>query len=397
MKKVFLFALISVLVSGSFAQGCLNDVWQSIQNKRIMEAKKKIDACMVGNEEFAKAWLYKGNVYLSVYNQDIQRLQKNKDYVSKTPNAIWVAYESFYKALELNNKLGAVDGLIDAREGQILCGKPIYDMGIAAKDAKKYADAEKYFRAAIKCFGLENAYKQYVGYLYLDLANVVKEQRGEAEYREILEEAVNSNTDRVQIYIILYQYYQKEKNNEMCANIISKGKKNVSPESKSNIYLMELGYLSAIGDTAKLEKVIADISKKFDTVPATIVEAANYLVEGKQYAKAISILDTSILRKPNDFSLCNMKAYTYFMQATEIIRLRNEAVKERNYDLGNQYKAQQDECIANAHEWAEKAYQIKPKDLNNAMILRQLKLQLGKEVPAELNAIIEELSPESQN
>ena len=42
-----------------------------------------------------------------------------------------------------------------------------------------------------------------------------------------------------------------------------------------------------------------------------------------------------------------------------------------------------------AHEWAQKAFDIEPDHLQNAKMLKQLKLQLGKEVPAEVNAIIE--------
>ena len=42
-----------------------------------------------------------------------------------------------------------------------------------------------------------------------------------------------------------------------------------------------------------------------------------------------------------------------------------------------------------AHDWAQKAFDIEPDHLQNAKMLKQLKLQLAKEVPAELNAVIE--------
>ena len=43
MKKVILFAVIAAFIGTSYGQACLQDVWMSMQNKKIMEAKKKID------------------------------------------------------------------------------------------------------------------------------------------------------------------------------------------------------------------------------------------------------------------------------------------------------------------------------------------------------------------
>ena len=129
MKKVILFAVIAAFIGTSYGQSCLQDVWMSMQNKKIMEAKKKIDECMVGNEASAKAWLYKGNVYLRVYDQDNERLKKNPAYVSKTPDALWIAYESFYKSMQIDPKVHD-DGVIDPQEGQRICADPLKAIGI---------------------------------------------------------------------------------------------------------------------------------------------------------------------------------------------------------------------------------------------------------------------------
>ena len=45
--------------------------------------------------------------------------------------------------------------------------------------------------------------------------------------------------------------------------------------------------------------------------------------------------------------------------------------------------------MATAHDWCEKAYNIKKDEKQNAMMLYQLKLQLGKDVPAELKEFVE--------
>lgn len=393
MKKLFLLALIGVLVSSSYAQSCLGDVWQSLQNHKIMEAKKKIDECMVGNEQSAKAWLYKGNVYLSVFNQDEERLKKNPEYVSKNPDAIWVAYESFYKALVINKDIAGEDGLISAKEGQLLCGKPFYERGIAAKDAKDYPNAEKLLRAAIRCFNLDDGYKKYLGYLYYDLANVTLELKGEEAYKEILEEAYKANTDRVQIYHLLYQIYSNEKDSVKCGALIKKAKKNVAEKDQTSIFVLELSYWANIGDTTNLYKTVAEIGTKFDSIPAIITDAATYLIDAKQFEKATELTQKGLEKNPNDFSLNSIMAYCYYKETNEFIKLGNAAVMAQDFELANHYKTLKDSCLMKAHDWAEKAYQIQPRDFSNASMLKQLKLQLMKEVPAELNAIIEETKP----
>ena len=123
MKKLFLAALVSILAISLNAQN-VNDVWLLLQNNNIAGAQKKIEECMAIStyQTDATAWLYRGNVYLRVYDRDKERVKKNPEYVTRFPDAIFTAYESFYKALELNPKIEAVSGLIDPTNGQVTCG-----------------------------------------------------------------------------------------------------------------------------------------------------------------------------------------------------------------------------------------------------------------------------------
>ena len=120
-----------------------------------------------------------------------------------------------------------------------------------------------------------------------------------------------------------------------------------------------------------------------------MANAANYLLNAGMFDKAEQVLNRGLEKKPNDFSLNNMMAYGTFLRVNDIIKLRNQAISERQYELANQYKEQQDALMNTAHDWAQKAFDIDPDHLQNAKMLKQLKLQLGKEVPAELNAVIE--------
>lgn len=386
MKKVILFALISAFIGCSYGQSCLQDVWMSLQNKKIMEAKKKIDECMPGNEGSAKAWLYKGNVYLRVYSQDQERLEKNPAYVSKNPDALWIAYESFYKAMEIDNDVQD-DGVIDPKEGQRICADPLKAIGMDAAKAKDYEKAEQYIRAAAKCYTASGS-KQSAGICYYNLANYALERAGEAAQLAVLDEAIKANTNFVDTYLLAYNLHSKAKEMDKCKEVLSAAKKNVNERYIVYIHLLDLGYNAEIGDTVKMDKALERVCK-YDTMASVMSDAANYLMNAGMYEKAEMVINKALEKNPKDFSLNNMMAYGYFLKVNGIIEKRNEAVKERNYDLAAQYKEEQDAMMNKAHDWAQKAFEIEPDHFQNAKMLKQLKLQLGKEVPAELNAVIE--------
>ena len=205
MKKVILFAVIAAFLGTSYGQSCLQDVWLSMQNKKIMAAKKQIDECMVGNEGSAKAWLYKGNVYLRVYDQDNERLKTNPAYVSKTPDALWIAYESFYKSMQIDVNVSD-DSVIDPKEGQRICADPLMAIGIEAWKAKDLDKADKYIRAGIKCYEASGS-KKSAGLGYYDLASVAYEKGGKEAQLAVLDEAIKANVGLVEIYTTAYEMY----------------------------------------------------------------------------------------------------------------------------------------------------------------------------------------------
>ena len=208
MKRLVALAILCTMAMGSFAQN-VNDVWLLLQNGNIPGAKKKIEECMPSNQNNAMAWLYRGNVYMQIYDRDQSRLEKNPSYISKDPEAAFIAYESFFKALELDPKIKekTPGGLVEPTFGQITMGGPIYNMGVAAYKAKDVEKAEKYFRAAVKCFNLDPAYKEYAGSCYYQLA-IIKQNDKEA-YKEVLDEAVNAKTNLSLLYQLAYDYYDK--------------------------------------------------------------------------------------------------------------------------------------------------------------------------------------------
>ncbi|MEG2071154.1 MAG: hypothetical protein RR034_07260, partial [Bacteroidales bacterium] len=229
MRKFWILTVLACVMStGIFAQICLDDVWMCLKNNQAGKAKKLVDECMIGNEANAEAWLMKGNVYLQIYQRDVERLKKEPTYISKTPEAAWIANESFYKALELNNKIEPKTGMLGPIDGQILCAGPLYTIGEKAKKENKLEEAVQYLTVAARNLKLDKNNPNMptdVGYIYYDLAVLSSKLKNAANYKSFLQDAVNIKTPVPEIYLMMYDLYKAEKDTVNCGKILITAKK----------------------------------------------------------------------------------------------------------------------------------------------------------------------------
>ena len=390
MKKLFLAALVSILAISLNAQN-VNDVWLLLQNNNIAGAQKKIEECMQIStyQNDATAWLYRGNVYLRIYERDKERVKKNPEYVTRYPDAIFTAYESFYKALEINPKLETINGLVDPKNGQVSCGSEMYTIGMDAYNKQDYAKAKKYLSDAAKAFRADESMKIYISYAYYFLYRIGISENDAAAQKAAIDEAIAINTNYDVIYRIAYNMYRNAKDTVKCGEILKAAKKYVDKDKRGNIYALELGYLVATGDSTQLEKCLKNVMK-YTNDTAVMADCANYLVDAKGFEKATELLDSALVHNPESFAINSMVAYNYFMQAAELGTLSNGAMSLKELSMNDRlalvdkYKAEQEVAMEKAYTWALKSYGINKNDQTNNNILRQTGLQLKKELPAEL-------------
>lgn len=103
------------------------------------------------------------------------------------------------------------------------------------------------------------------------------------------------------------------------------------------------------------------------------------------------ILRAALENKPNDFSLLKQMGYRYALEYYDLMDQRKKAMDSRQYDEANRIyqSAERKAAMENAHEWCEKAYQVDPDNLENNLILREMKVLLGLPANPELNAKIQ--------
>lgn len=390
MKKLFLVALTCIFAVGLSAQN-VKDVWLLLQNKNITGAQKKIEECMAipTYQNDATAWLYRGNVYIQIYERDKERVKNNPQYVTKFPDALFTAYESFYKALEINPKLVTENGLIDPENGQVSCGSTMFNLGKAAYDKGDYAESKKYFNVAAKALTVRADMKEFVGYSYAFLAEIAKKEKNMDDYKQVLDDALKTNPNISSLYELAYNYYEKQNDTVKCGEILKSAKKNLPKEAKGSIYSLELNYLSSVNDSVQLAKCFKNVMEYTnDTI--VMNNCAISLSNAKQYAMAHELLDSALLKHPKCFDIISNIGNTYFQEACDYYTLVTGAMKhtelpmQERIALSNKYKEEQKELMVKAYDWAIKAYPLNPSDVYNNNVLKQTGKQLEKELPDAL-------------
>jgi len=388
MKKILLLIVLSIFLSGAIsAQTCITDVWMSIQNDQIGKAKKLIDECMIGNESSADAWLMKGNVYIRRYQQEQNKLKSDPAYVIKDVDAIWIAYEAFYKALQLNLKVEPKLGMFPPKNGQLICAEGLVAEGQKALKNNDPDKAFKYIETAAtiyKTLDEKNPDLPYnLGIFYLQLAQIAYEKQDLDTYKKMLQEGVKAKTILPEPYLFLYDIYKAEKDTVNCGNVL-KSAKNAVPDSMAfDIHCSNLEYLSMNNQTEKFN-TLADtlIKRNSDTLKLTTI--AVILTNNNQFDKAEAALTKGLAIYPDNFGLNQKMGYNFFFKAISLNNAIQEATNTRQYTKVSEIQTEQKAILEKAHTWCEKAYLINGNDKDNNLMLKQLKVQLNKPVPDDL-------------
>ena len=179
MKKTFLFVVL-IFFAGYLliAQpACIKDITYSLVSlKEVPKARKMMEEqCFPGNESSADVWLVRGNVFIQLHEYELDRKAKDAKYVIRWPDAIITANESFYKAIELKPDIKPSQGLLDAKDGQVLSAYPVSEIAGKEMDNKNYPEAIRLLNMVIRSYRVDpRTYGQYLAYAFLDLAYCYK-------------------------------------------------------------------------------------------------------------------------------------------------------------------------------------------------------------------------------
>jgi len=392
MKKTFIFVLLILLAGYLSAQpACLKDVIYALQQlKQIPNARKMMEEnCFPGNESSPDVWLVRGNVFIQCYEYELER-KKEPKYSIRWPDAIIIANESFYKAVELKHDIKPPRGLISSQDGQLLTAPIIHDMAADAMEKRDYQGAIKLLNMVIRSYRIspiENA--RNLSIAYFDLANCYRALGDEASYKKILLDAAKLNVPIPQIYLTLYDIFKQENDTVKCGEILTQARKVIPDSLATNVKGYELDYFAMIRDTAKLKKAVTQMFEQFKDKPAVINIIVGHLLNIKEYALAEEMIKVGLEIAPNDFDLNQQMTYRYFYEALDYDKIKEEKLKIKRYLDAEAAVKKTNEILESAVIWADKAYQIRNDDKEHNIMFGQILVRLDIPFPEGLKEKID--------
>lgn len=370
MKKLTLIVLVlgaCLITQNTYAQkGKITDAQLSLQDGKIMDAKKSIDAALLDSnvQKMSKAWNTKGDVYKSIY--------ESKIYYATNPNCLFEAKEAYMAAyiLETNTKKQKDFGTpLNTIYGHL------FNEGFERFNNKKYEDAYKHFDASknINQFlfskGLTATLDTNV--IYATAISATNLDKFDVAI-SIFEQLIKMDYNNPSIYETLAQIYEKQENKASLASVVKKGLAKY-PDNK-NLQVYELNSVLDGGDVqqsiAKFEKAAADDPKNSSLLfnLGVLYDKANNIPKAKEYYEKA----TAINPQYGDayFNLGVM----YFNDGVALNKKMN-AVEDKDDKDGKIYsgfKKQRDDAFAAALPYLEKAYAIDPKNVDYKSNLKKV-------------------------
>ena len=388
MKKTFLFVILFFFAGHLLVAqpACVNDVIYTLSLKQIPKARKIMEEeCFPGNESSADVWLVRANVFIRFHEYELDRQKKDPKYIIQWPDAIIIANESFYKALEIRSDIKTPTGLLDPRDGQLITAEVISELAAQAMDNKNFPESIRLLNLVIRSYKVApREYARYLAYAYLDLANCYKAMGDEENYKKTLLEAVKLNTQLPDIYLNLYDLYKQEGDTVKCGEILQQARKAVPDDLAIDIKGYELDFFAMTGDTAKLKEAALKMFEQYKNNPAVINIVAGHLVNNREYLLAEEIINVGLSIAPDDFDLNQQMAFRFFYEALDYDKIVEILKNERKFTPAQEALNRANEILETALIWIEKAYNINQNDRQHNIMYRQVLVRLLQPVPEEL-------------
>ncbi|MGB0368922.1 MAG: tetratricopeptide repeat protein, partial [Flavobacteriales bacterium] len=243
-KKTTLFTaalLISVAVFGQKSKRTSANNY--LEYGELDNAKEAIDPTISHEKTMneAKTWYFRGLIYQAIYET------KDEKYKALHDNPLQVAYESFAKCLELDEKNYHSDMTLRYLDIE---GKQFVNQGITAYNAKEYDKALKAFENTLKICTIEKI--QRLDTLAIYYAGACAQEVGDyAKAEKYYRMAIDAGYKAESAYVRMERMYAAAKDSEKAFAILKEGREKF-PENQTmitdevNVYLGQDRHAEAV-------------------------------------------------------------------------------------------------------------------------------------------------------
>ena len=393
MKRLFILILTVFMAGFATAQKpSLNKAYNHYYDKNFVKAKEAIDLCVQDEKLATKAqtWLYKGNIYYFLANDEYGAKQKDSTYQIVYPDAPVDAFDAFAKAKEINANAEAMD-MLTAKEALPQLYPLLLVRGVDQLIAKDYANAKTTLEKSIASYEMGTPQYPMNGEIYYYYAYALEMLNQKDEVRSYYEKAVKDGSTNPYVYIRLIESYKAEDNPAMAKNVLDNAKTKLP--SNTGVALAEVDYYYWVKDSTKARALLNAIPSYSITNPDELVNLSNCYIKEKRYEDAIQLLErANRLSSGNFVVLYNLGVCEYSLSEQLFNQYNKLAVFNPDDANAVQYKHSSDEHLTKAAGYFEQARQIEPEDMNLLNTLRAIYARQQSSKYDEIDAIINRIN-----
>ncbi|MGC9472085.1 MAG: tetratricopeptide repeat protein [Bacteroidales bacterium] len=365
MKNLAFILFLMAIAGTSCAQkGKVNSALNYVEAEDIEKALEAIEVAQENEKtkDWYKTYFAKGRVYQVMYETG------DKDLIEKAGDPLEIAYKSYQKAKELDEK-GRVEKQIDLYYQSLL--NDFLNQGIEAFNASDFDQAYKSFSYARKV-GEEPIFQGGVDTSIIYNAGLAA-YNGEMyeEAIDCFEEVGEMGYEQGTPYILIKNAYIAMNDSASALEALQTGFE-MFPENEGLLIELINYYLMSGADDDALRYI--DMAIERDPENSSYWHAQGVLFDKKQmldkavdsYKKAIELDDT------NFNSFYNLGAL-YFNQG---VNMANKALEIKDPDEYAAAVAKADEKFRESLPWLEKAHEVNPDDVSTMETLKMLYYRL---------------------
>jgi len=359
MKYLSLFLFLIVSSIGFSQPSAVINSYNYLQSGELDKAKESADKAVAHDKtkSSAKAWKYRGDIYLQLYTTT------NQDYRALSDNPLGVSFDSYLKMSELDTR-GMYKS--DMRRSSAYIQNMSLNKGVQSFNNKNYTLAADDFKLTVRI----GEYRGLVDTLALFNIGLASERMGDIPtaikaYKRCLD--LGYQKEKLYNFIL----YQVSEDDESYLTTLNAGLSEY-PNSQ-DLLTTKLNYHLQRGD---FDVAMNYIDRAINNDPTNYVlyYAKGVLSENLgDKAKAIASYEKSLVLKPDYFDANYNLGASYFNSGVDIINAANDELDNAKH---LQMKEQANVEFRMAMKYLEIALEIDPNNRNTMSSLKQIYARL---------------------
>lgn len=385
MKKFFMLLLATCISLGAIAQmGKVTSAISFMDQGLLDKAKEALDQALVNEKSMNNPKTYEA---LGRLCQESFR-SENPKFKALFTNPLDDAYNAYQKALQLDTK-GVMSKKFKISSTYLSLGNDYYNQGVQKYEAKDYEGAFNSFEVNIKIAASD----LYIGVIdsgiYYNTGLAAFNARMWDKAIPYFEKCVEMKYEGAQPHFLIYQSYM-EKGDTVTAEGILRKTLDLYPESQEVILQLLDHYYKTNKIPEAFSYLVAAKSKDPNNYSLYWMEGAlNMKLE--KWDDAITSMAKAIELKPDLFDLYYNQGVCYYNKAVEMFKKANEIMDAAKYNVA---VAEANQVFIRAIPYFEKAYSLKPEEVDALRNLKELYFRLRTVNPdyeAKYNEVVKKL------